>query len=151
MLASLDETLEGLKKLGCKVERVDRTLLVSLPDGFAEFVFEQLGGWLYLGTTFLTPDELDESAFPERLDHFLLILQNRNLGCRFSYDVGGFLSIGTELNPDQQTPEEILENMEQIAFVIESCLPLCDHVLETAEIPSDKEVDQAFGISDSLH
>ena len=147
----LENTLEGLKKLGCGIERVDRTLLVTLPDKFAEFVFEHLGGWLYLGTTFLTPDELNEAPYPDRLEHFLLILQHRNLGCRFSYDAGGFLSIGTELSPDQQTPEEILENMEQIAFVIEICLPLCDHVLATGEIPADKEVDQAFGITDSLH
>ena len=151
MVDSLDKTLEGLKRLGCGVERVERTLLVSLPDDFAEFVFEPLAGWLYLGTTFLTPDELNEAVYPERLEHFLLILQHRNLGCRFSYDTAGYLSIGTELNPDQQSPEEILENMDQIAFIIESCLPLCDHVLETGEIPGDKEVDQAFGITDSLH
>jgi hypothetical protein len=143
--------LEGLKSLGCGIKSVDGFTLVTLPDEYDEFVFEQLGEWLYLGTTLLTPEDLEASGYTAALDRFLLELQHRSLGCHFSYDGSGFLTIGTELYLNQQNSEEVLQTMEQIAFVIDTCLPLCDRVLETGELPADKEIDSAFGVSEKLH
>ena len=146
-----DDLLDGLKALGCGIKTSDGFTLVSLPDDYDEFVFEQLGEWLYLGTTLLTPDDFAASEHVAVLDRFLLELQHRSLGCHFSYDGSGFLTIGTELYLHQQTAEEVLQTMEQIAFVIDACLPLCDQVLETGELPADKEIDNAFGVSEKLH
>ncbi len=151
MAKTNDDLLERLTSLGCGVETTEGTTLVSLPDDYAEFVFERLGGWLYLGTTFMAPEEFADSEHANTLDRFLLELQDRNLGCHFSYDRAGFLSIGTELYPGQQVADELLQIMEQIAFVIEVCLPLCDLVLENGELPSDEEIDSAFGVSVKLH
>jgi hypothetical protein len=143
--------LDGLKSLGCSIKTADGFTLVTLPDEYDEFVFEQLGEWLYLGTTLLTPEDLEASGYTAALDRFLLELQHRSLGCHFSYDGSGFLTIGTELYLNQQNSEEVLQTMEQIAFVIDTCLPLCDRVLETGELPADKEIDSAFGVSEKLH
>ena len=46
---------------------------------------------------------------------------------------------------------QVLQAMEQIAYVIESCIPMCDRVLDSGEIPDDSEVDQAFGLRERLH
>ncbi|MGD2172773.1 MAG: hypothetical protein PVI79_04785 [Gammaproteobacteria bacterium] len=146
-----NDLLNGLEELGCSIKTADGFTLVSLPDDYDEFVFEQLGEWLYLGTTLLTPDDFAASAHTATLDRFLLELQHRSLGCHFSYDGSGFLTIGTELYMNQQTAEEVLQTMEQIAFVIDACLPLCDRVLDTGELPADKEIDSAFGVGDKLH
>lgn len=143
--------LDGLESLGCSIKSTDGFTLVSLPDEYDEFVFEQLGEWLYLGTTLLTPEDFETSEYTAALDRFLLELQHRSLGCHFSYDGSGFLTIGTELYLNQQNPEEVLQTMEQIAFVIDICLPLCDQVLETGQLPADKEIDSAFGVSENLH
>ena len=146
-----DDLLDGLEALGCSIKSADGFTLVSLPDDYDEFVFEQLGEWLYLGTTLLTPEDFEASEYASALDRFLLELQHRSLGCHFSYDGSGFLTIGTELYLNQQSPEEVLQTMEQIAFVIDTCLPLCDQVLETGQLPDDKEIDSAFGVSENLH
>jgi len=151
MTTQNNELLDGLETLGCSVKTADGFILVSLPDDYDEFVFEQLGEWLYLGTTLLTPDDFAASENLAALDRFLLELQHRSLGCHFSYDGSGFLTIGTELYLNQQTAEEVLQSMEQIAFVIDACLPLCDRVLATGELPADREIDGAFGVSEKLH
>ena len=41
--------------------------------------------------------------------------------------------------------------MEQISFVIDTCLSLCDAVLESGRLPTDREVDKAFGLLEKLH
>ena len=146
-----DALLDGLISLGCGVKTDDGFTLVTLPDDYDEFVFERLGEWLYLGTTLMTPDDFAASEYVAALDRFLLELQHRSLGCHFSYDGSGFLTIGTELYLNQQTAEEVLQTMEQIAFVIDACLPLCDRVLESGELPADREIDNAFGVSEKLH
>lgn len=146
-----DELLAALEARGCEVEHADGAVFVSLPGEDGEFVFDRYGDTLYLGATFMTPEEIAESAYAARLDRFLLELQDRNLGCHFSYDKGGYLSVGAELNPAQQTADDLLQHMEQIAYVIEACISLCDRVLETGEVPSDQEVDAALGVSQKLH
>jgi len=146
-----DNLLEGLISLGCRVEGVDGTTLVSLPDDSASFVFERLGGWLYLGTTFMAPEEFTDFEYVSTLDHFLLELHHRNLGCRFSYADVGFLSIGAELYPNQQKPDDVLQIMEQISFIFEVCRPMCEQIIETGQIPSGDEIDDAFGVCDNLH
>ena len=151
MTETTQNLLEGLVSLGCGVEQAEGSILVSLPDDYDEFVFEWMGGWLYLGTTFMTAEEISESAHESRLDRFLLELQDRNLGCQFSYDRAGYLSIGTVLYPNQQNPEDVLQAMEQISFVIDVCLPLCDQVLASGELPADTEINRAFGVSENLH
>ncbi len=146
-----DALLDGLISLGCGVKTADGFTLVTLPDDYDEFVFERLGEWLYLGTTLMTPEDFGDSDYTAVLDRFLLELQHRSLGCHFSYDGSGFLTVGTELYLNQQSPDEVLQTMEQICFVIDACLPLCDRVLESGELPTDKEVDSAFGVSENLH
>jgi hypothetical protein len=146
-----DKLLIGLIDQGCATKEVDGTTLISLPEDEAEFIFERMGNWLYLGTTFMAPEEFESSEHVSRLDRFLLELQHRNLGCRFSYDSAGFLTIGGELGLEQQQPENVLQVLEQILFVIESCILLCDQVLDSGEIPTDKEVDEAFGVNENLH
>ncbi len=146
-----DALLDGLISLGCGVKTDDGFTLVTLPDDYDEFVFERLGEWLYLGTTLMTPEDFGDSDYTALLDRFLLELQHRSLGCHFSYDGSGFLTIGTELYLNQQNPDEVLQTMEQICFVIDACLPLCDRVLESGELPTDREVDSAFGVSENLH
>jgi len=146
-----DSLLDGLISLGCGVKTADGFTLISLPDDYDEFVFERLGEWLYVGTTLLTPEDYTDSAYTAALDRFLLELQHRSLGCHFSYDGSGFLTVGTELYMNQQNADEVLQTMEQISFVIDACLPLCDRVLESGEIPSGKDVDGAFGVSENLH
>ena len=44
-----------------------------------------------------------------------------------------------------------MEILEHILFVIESSIQLCDEVLESGQIPGDKEVDEAFGLLENLH
>jgi hypothetical protein len=151
MTQETEALLNQLKANGCKVKVVNDTTLISLPEEEGEFIFEPMGAWLYLGTTFMAPDEFESSDHHSSLDRFLLELQHRNLGCRFSYDSAGFLTIGNELNPSQQTAEEVLQILEQILFIIESCILLCDIVLETGQIPTDREVDEAFGVNENLH
>lgn len=146
-----DELLDALRTRGCTVKQVETTTLISLPEDYDEFVYERLGGWLYLGTTLYAPDDIDDSEHLGRLEHFLLILQHRNLGCRFSYDSAGYLTIGAELYPEQQKIDDVLEILDQMAFVLDVCVPFCDHVLSTGEIPSDREVDEAFGLGERLH
>ena len=146
-----DALLDGLISLGCGVKNADGLTLVTLPDDYDEFVFERLGEWLYLGTTLMAPEDFGDSNYTAALDRFLLELQYRSLGCHFSYDAAGFLTIGTELPVNQQNPDEVLQTMEQICFVIDACLPLCDRVLDSGESPTDKEVDSAFGVSENLH
>ena len=143
--------LNGLDALGCKVREVEGYTYVSLPDDYDEFVFERMGEWLYLGTTFMTPEELEDQEYIAALDRFLLELQHRNLGCHFSYDGSGYLTLGAELYPEQQHAQEVLHVMEQISFVIDASLSLCDEVLETGKLPSDREVDRAFGLLEKLH
>ena len=150
-MQELDKLLDGLKSLGCRVERADGGNYVTRPDEYAEFVFEQMGTWLYLGTTFMAPEDLDHSDHTAALDRLLLELQDRNLGCHFSYDRAGYLSIGTILYPRQLVPADVLEVMEQVAFVAEVCIPICDQVLESGDLPSDREIDQAFGLNEHLH
>ena len=146
-----DELLSELKQLGCSVQNADAGALVTLPDDYDEFIFERMGEWLYIGTTLLTPDELDSSPHLARLDRFLLLLQHRNLGCHFSYDAAGYLTIGTVLYPEQQQVDSVMQTMEHICFVIDACLPLFDQTLETGDIANDDSVDRAFGIGDRLH
>ena len=146
-----DELLKQLVSRGCTTKSIDGITLISLPDDEAEFVFELMGGWLYLGTTFMGPEEFEPSEYEGQLNRFLLELQHRNLGCRFSYDSAGFLTIGGELDPDRQLPQDVLQMLEQILFVIESCIHLCDQVLDTGHLPSDREVDEAFGVNENLH
>ena len=151
MTTEKDELLDGLIAQGCTTKEVEGTTLISLPEDEAEFIFERMGHWLYLGTTFMAPEEFETSSHVSELDRFLLELQHRNLGCRFSYDSAGFLTIGGELSPEHQQVEKVLQMLEQILFVIESCILLCDQVLDSGEIPSDREVDEAFGINENLH
>jgi hypothetical protein len=151
MMQENDELLSGLIALGCGVEKDEGGVLVSLPGDYDEFIFERMGEWLYIGTTLMSPDEFDDSGQVASLDRFMLTLQHRNLGCHFSYDSAGNLTIGTELYPEQQQADEVLHTMEHISFVIDVCLPLCDQVLVTGAIPDHPEVDRAFGISDKLH
>ena len=147
-----DELLQGLSALGCGVQQHEGATFVSLPDNFAEFVLDRQGEWLYLGTTFLNPEEFESSDYSGRLDRFLLELQDRSLGCHFSYDRNGYLMIGTEIHLQQQTAKGILQAMEQIAFVIEVCIHFCDRVLEGNPIPADAELDEAFGaVGGRLH
>lgn len=146
-----DELLQGLAALGCGLRDVEGSTFIALPDEYAEFVFDRLGEWLYLGTTFMTPEEFADSAYSETFNRFLLELQDRNLGCHFSYDRHGYLTIGTELFQNQLAAKHVLQVMDQIAFVIEVCIPLCDQILETGKVPSDAEVDDAFGTSEKLH
>ena len=152
-----DDLLQGLARRGCRVETADAGALVSLPDNpdypepGDEFIFEQMGEWLYIGTTLMTPEEFEHSAHVASLDRFLLILQHRNLGCHFSYDAAGYLTIGTVLFPEQQRVDSVMQTMEHIGFVIDVCLPFLDHALESGDIAADDEVDQAFGINDRLH
>ncbi len=150
-MEALENLLDGLAKLDCRVDRADGGIYVTLPDEYAEFVFEQMGGWIYLGTTFMAPEDLDHSDHNPALDRLLLELQDRNLGCHFSYDRAGYLSIGTVIYPLQVSAREVLETMEQIAFVTEVCIPICVQVLSSGEIPSDREIDQAFGLNEHLH
>ena len=151
MTVENDELLNALIAEGCSTKVIDGTTLISLPEDDAEFVFERMGSWLYLGATFMGPEELEASAHVGRLDRFLLELQHRNLGCRFSYDSAGFLTIGGELAPDHQQTADVFEMLVQILFIIESCIHLCDQVLDTGEVPSDREVDEAFGVNENLH
>ena len=151
MATKKDSLLESLASLGCGVKYADGFTLVTLPEEYDEFVFERLGEWLYLGTTLLTPEDFGGSDHTATLDRFLLELQHRSLGCHFSYDAASYLTIGTELALNQQQPEEVLQTMEQISFVIDACLPLCDQVLDSGELPADAEVDEAFGVSENLH
>ncbi len=146
-----DDLLDALLAQGCTLKNIDGFLLLSLPDDDAEFVYERMGEWLYLGTTFMAPEEFEGSDHEGRLNRFLLELQHRNLGCRFSYDSAGFLTIGGELDPDRQLPQDVLQMLEQILFIIESCIHLCDQVLDTGQLPSDREVDEAFGVNENLH
>ena len=146
-----DKLLISLIDQGCATKAIEGTTLISLPEDDAEFIFERMGNWLYLGTTFMAPEDFETSDYVSGLDRFLLELQHRNLGCRFSYDSAGYLTIGGELGPEQQQPEKVLAILEQILFVIESCILMCDRVLNTGEIPSDKEVDEAFGVIENLH
>ncbi len=151
MMQENDDLLSGLIALGCGVENAEGGTLVSLPDDYDEFIFERMGEWLYIGTTLMSPEEFEDSDNVAALDRFLLTLQHRNLGCHFSYDGAGYLTIGTELYPEQQHAGEVLQTMEHIAFVIDVCLPYCDQVLATGELPLDTEVDQAFGLHEKLH
>jgi hypothetical protein len=151
MTAQNDELLKQLISRGCTTKMVDGITLVSLPEDEAEFVFELMGGWLYLGTTFMEPEEFEASEYEGQLNRFLLELQHRNLGCRFSYDGAGFLTIGSELDPEHQQVDDVLQMLVQILFIIESCINLCDQVLDTGLIPSDREVDEAFGVNENLH
>ena len=146
-----DKLLISLIDQGCATKAIEGTTLISLPEDDAEFIFERMGNWLYLGTTFMAPEDFETSDYVSGLDRFLLELQHRNLGCRFSYDSAGYLTIGGELGPEQQQPDNVLQILEQILFVIESCILLCDQVLDTGDIPSDKEVDEAFGVNENLH
>ena len=151
MTVEKDELLNQLIAEGCSTKLIDGTTLVSLPEDDAEFVFERMGGWLYLGTTFMGPEDFEISDHVAQLDRFLLELQHRNLGCRFSYDGAGYLTIGEELDPDHQQTGDVIEMLVQILFIIESCIHLCDQVLDTGEIPSDRDVDEAFGVNENLH
>jgi len=146
-----DTLLDELVALGCTLREIDGTTLLTLPEDDGEFIYERMGNWLYLGTTFMAAEELEDSAHTSRLDRFLLELQHRNLGCRFSYDQAGYLTIGSDLGPDQQQAEKVMEILEHILFVIESSILLCDQVLDSGEIPDDREVDEAFGLNDNLH
>jgi hypothetical protein len=146
-----DKLLDGLVALGCAAREIDGATLLSLPDDDGEFIYERMGNWLYLGTTFMAAEELEDSAYTSRLDRFLLELQHRNLGCRFSYDQAGFLTIGSDLGPEQQQAEKVMEILEHMLFVIESSILLCDQVLDSGEMPDDREVDEAFGLNDNLH
>ena len=151
MVQENDDLLDALNGLGCGVEKVEGGVLVSLPGDYDEFIFERMGEWLYIGTTLMSPDEFEDSGQIASLDRFMLTLQHRNLGCHFSYDGTGYLTIGAELCPEQQQADEVLHTMEQISFVIDACLPLCDQVLATGEIPDHPEVDRAFGLNEKLH
>ncbi|MCP4471161.1 MAG: hypothetical protein GY815_10825 [Gammaproteobacteria bacterium] len=146
-----DELLNTLISRGCTTKAVDGITLISLPDDEAEFIFEPLGGWLYLGTTFMEPEEFEVSEHEGQLNRFLLELQHRNLGCRFSYDGAGFLTLGGELDPEHQQADDVLQMLVQILFIIESCIHMCDQVLDSGQSPSDREVDEAFGVNENLH
>jgi hypothetical protein len=146
-----DELVKQLISRGCTTKQVEGITLLTLPDDEAEFIFERMGGWIYLGTTFMEPDEFETSDYEGHLNRFLLELQHRNLGCRFSYDGSGFLTIGGELDPEHQQADDVLQMMGQILFIIESSIQLCDKVLESGQIPSDREVDEAFGVNENLH
>lgn len=146
-----EKLMQGLAQRGCRIEHADGLSYVSLPDDYAEFIYQPFDFTSYLGTSFLTPEELAASHYSDVLDRFLLELQDRNLGCYFSYDSAGFLNLGLRLNPSMLAPDCVIEAMEQIAYVIDVCLPLCDRVLESGELPGDSEVDAAFGINDTLH
>jgi hypothetical protein len=146
-----DELLTGLVELGCGVEPAEAGALVSLPGDVDEFIFERMGEWLYIGTTLMAVEEFEDSHYGASLDRFLLTLQHRNLGCHFSYDAAGYLTIGTVLYPEQQQVDAVMQAMEHICFVIDVCLPFCDLALETGEIAGDDEVDRAFGVSEKLH
>jgi hypothetical protein len=151
MTLQSDELLNTLLSRGCTSKVIDGVTLISLPDDDDEFIYEPMGGWLYLGTTFMEPEEFETSQHEGRLNRFLLELQHRNLGCRFSYDGAGFLTIGGELDPEHQQADDVLQMLVQIVFIIESCIQMCDQVLDTGQIPSDREVDEAFGVNENLH
>jgi len=146
-----DELLKGLVALGCSVLTAEGAIFVSPRGDYDEFIFERMGDWLYIGTTLMPPNELEDSGQIASLDRFLLTLQHRNLGCHFSYDGADNLTIGVELYPEQQLADEVLQTMEHISFVIDVCLPLCEQVLATGLIPDHAEVDRAFGLSEKLH
>ena len=100
-----DVLLIGLIDQGCTTKAIEGTTLISLPEDEAEFIFERMGNWLYLGTTFMAPEEFETSNHVSGLDRFLLELQHRNLGCRFSYDSAGYLTIGSrDCDAAEQTP-----------------------------------------------
>jgi hypothetical protein len=151
MKQNKDKLLDELVALGCTTREIDGATLLALPEDDGEFIYERMGNWLYLGTTFMAAEELEDSAYTSRLDRFLLELQHRNLGCRFSYDQAGFLTIGSDLGPEQQQADKVMEILEHMLFVIESSILLCDQVLDSGEMPGDREVDEAFGLNDNLH
>ena len=151
MKRNKDTLLDELVTLGCTTREIDGATLLTLPEDDGEFIYERMGNWLYLGTTFMAAEELEDSVHTSRLDRFLLELQHRNLGCRFSYDQAGFLTIGSDLGPEQQQAEKVMEILEHMLFVIESSILLCDQVLDSGEMPDDREVDEAFGLNDNLH
>ena len=152
-MKQLETLLKELETEGCRVDQADGGIYLTLPDGYAEFVCEQeeMDDRIYLGTTFLAPEDFAHSEHTASLDRLLLELQDRNLGCHFSYDRAGYLSIGTIIHPPQFVATEILMVMEQIAFIAEVCIPICDQVLANGELPSDREIDQAFGLNEHLH
>jgi hypothetical protein len=139
-----DALLEGLAALQCKVEADDRSTLVVLPDESRSFLFERIGGWVHLGSTLITAEDLAESKHALLLPLFLLSLQHRCLGCRFSLDSDGFLAIGADVYPSNQQPDSLLRIMRQVDFVGDVVLPLCERVLHSGEMPLESEIDQAF-------
>jgi hypothetical protein len=143
-----DGLLQGLIALGCRIERIGDSTIVFLPDQRTSFLFERIDSWIHLGSTFLRTEDLVESKHIQKLQRFLLELQHRCLGCRFSFDDDGLLAIGADVYPSHQHPEDLLLVMEQIDFVGNVVLPLCQHVLCRGKLPTATEIDEVFGITD---
>lgn len=151
-----NELLGGLESLGCRIDRTDGGIFIALDD-YAEFVFEHMTGFentrgrIYLGSMLLTPEEIAGSEYAAALNRFLLELQDRSLGCHFSYNQEDFLTIGHEFDAERVAARDLFGVMEQISFIIEVCLPLFDRILDSGVVPDDQEMHQAFGLQAKFH
>lgn len=138
--------LDGIQSIGYNVVQDDDYILIYDHQRESSFKFESHGGWIHLTSTMLSLEELPEPPSINTLESFILKIQHRCLGCKFSYDDDGVLAIDADVYPGQQNPDDLAQIIDQMSYVAGVILPFLERIVESNEIPSDRDVDIAFNL-----
>lgn len=136
-----------LREFDCDVDLTEDGLFVGLHGSASTFMVLQADEWIQIASGILEPEEVDSCARPVVLYEFLLRLQGRYLGCRFTLDDDSGLVIVSDIYPGTQGTTHLVSVMAQLDGVCGALSPLIRSTLRTGEMPSDSDVDAAFASS----
>jgi hypothetical protein len=125
----------------CFIEQIESGIRVSFYDGQAFDIFE-VGGWVQVGAVVLSEDELDDLTYREELYEFVLGLNSRCLGCRFSLEPYGSLLLVDDIPIDRLNVQKVNEAIENIAYVDFVFFDLIVEIGKNGIAPTEEEIDE---------
>lgn len=146
----LTDLIPALETKDCNVEIVEGGIRISYFEGGVFDVFE-MGGWVQVGTALIQDDEIEDMVFKDEVFEFLLQLNSRCLGCRFSLDPDGTVLIVEDVPIEKISAEVINEHIDSLAFVAYVFYDLILEVGGHGIAPSDDEVDLAINDKETAY
>jgi hypothetical protein len=138
----LSEVVSQLADYGYRIERRgDGHYTVINVSECNQFDIVRCDDWLQI-TQILLPSGSSETA---RIAEFALALHMRCFGCRLAVDNGGNVCIVADVYPFERTPSFISQILTQLACVGDLVQPLLEEVARTGRVPSEADLDAAFG------
>lgn len=142
-MKQLVDLIPRLEADDCQIEQLDIGLRISFHDGQVFDVFE-VGGWVQVGTAILSEADLDDMTYKEEVFEFLLLLNSRCLGCRFSLDPDGALLIVEDVPLDKVNENAINEAIDAISFADYVFFDLIQETGRIGVAPTEDEIDDVL-------